>query len=205
MRSPFYDDPKYKAKQASITRKYWEIGTFDFKRKPLLTKYCLNPNCKEPFQVKPADSKIHCSKSCAISMTNRNRRKNLSICLTCNKITRTHYNKYCSNKCQAINRYRDYIRRWKQGLAKGNVGIKTKIIAPSLRRYLLEKYNKKCSICGWDQKHPITKVVPLEVNHIDGNADNNLEENLELLCPNCHSLTPNFRNLNKGNGRSWRK
>jgi 5-methylcytosine-specific restriction endonuclease McrA len=38
----------------------------------------------------------------------------------------------------------------------------------------------------------------------DGNSENNLEENLRLLCPNCHSLSPNFRNLNKGYGRKWR-
>ena len=50
-----------------------------------------------------------------------------------------------------------------------------------------------------------TNVVPIEVDHKDGNVDNNSEENLRLLCPNCHALTPNFRNLNKGRGRSWRK
>ena len=41
----------------------------------------------------------------------------------------------------------------------------------------------------------------LQVNHIDGNYKNNREENLELLCPNCHSLTPNYRSLNRGKGR----
>lgn len=47
-----------------------------------------------------------------------------------------------------------------------------------------------------------TGKIPLEVNHIDGNAKNNIEENLELLCPNCHSLTHNFRNLNKKSART---
>ncbi len=42
------------------------------------------------------------------------------------------------------------------------------------------------------------------MNHIDGNSENNKEKNLELLCPNCHSLTPNFKGLNKGNGRHSR-
>lgn len=31
--------------------------------------------------------------------------------------------------------------------------------------------------------------APLEIEHIDGNALNNKEDNLILLCPNCHSLT----------------
>ena len=29
----------------------------------------------------------------------------------------------------------------------------------------------------------------------------NKEENLTLLCPNCHSLTPTYRGANKGNGK----
>lgn len=94
--------------------------------------------------------------------------------------------------------------RWKQGLEDGNRGITTRTLSGHLRRYLQEKFRYECSRCGWDQKHPKTLVVPLEINHIDGNAENNKEENLELLCPNCHALTPNFRNLNKGKGREWR-
>lgn len=31
---------------------------------------------------------------------------------------------------------------------------------------------------------------------------NNKEENLELLCPNCHSLTDNFGALNKNSTRT---
>ena len=30
-------------------------------------------------------------------------------------------------------------------------------------------------------------------------------ENLKILCPNCHSLTPTFGALNKGNGRELRR
>jgi predicted HNH restriction endonuclease len=40
------------------------------------------------------------------------------------------------------------------------------------------------------------------VEHIDGNYENDREKNLTLLCPNCHSLTPTFRALNRGNGRT---
>ena len=36
-----------------------------------------------------------------------------------------------------------------------------------------------------------------EIHHIDGNHYNNEESNLQLLCPNCHSLTPTFGALNK--------
>lgn len=37
-----------------------------------------------------------------------------------------------------------------------------------------------------------------------GNYLNNSEDNLDLICPNCHSLTPTYRALNIGNGRKDR-
>jgi predicted HNH restriction endonuclease len=43
------------------------------------------------------------------------------------------------------------------------------------------------------------------LEHIDGNAYNNSESNLSLLCPNCHSQTPTYKAKNKGNGRVERR
>ena len=37
-----------------------------------------------------------------------------------------------------------------------------------------------------------------------GNFFNNIENNLELLCPNCRSLTSTYRARNKGRGRDRR-
>ena len=41
-----------------------------------------------------------------------------------------------------------------------------------------------------------TNKIPLELHHKDGDYRNNNEDNLELLCPNCHSLTSNYCYLN---------
>jgi hypothetical protein len=126
-------------------------------------------------------------------------------CLFCSKaLIRRSQLKYCSQRCQATAKYDKSIRDWKVGIKSGSLGIKTRIISDFLRRYLFEKYNDKCSQCGWSKRNPVSGKIPLEVDHIDGNSENNLEENLRLLCPNCHSLTPHFRNLNKGKGRKWR-
>ena len=62
-----------------------------------------------------------------------------------------------------------------------------------LKENLIEN---KCAICGlteWQNK-PIT----LQLHHIDGNSNNNCLNNLQLLCPNCHSQTDNYcGNANK--------
>jgi len=129
----------------------------------------------------------------------------MAVCKLCGKLTLNNTNIYCSNKCQQHNQYLLYIKKWKAGSVSGSRGINTKNISRHLIRYLINKYGGKCSICGWMGINPITNRVPLEIDHIDGDSENNKEENLRLLCPNCHSLTPNFRNLNIGNGRVWRQ
>lgn len=100
--------------------------------------------------------------------------------------------------------YLQWVIDWKSGKVHGNIGITVRNFSGYLKRYLLEKYHNKCALCGWNTKHPITGVVPVEIDHIDGNAENCKEQNLRLLCPNCHALTPYYKNLNKGSGRIWR-
>lgn len=127
------------------------------------------------------------------------------FCTGCGvRLMERHKIKFCSNRCQIEKEYKDNVLLWKKGKHSGGVGITSRNMAAWLRKYLIQKYDNRCSVCGWNNKHPITGVVPLEVDHIDGDSENNSENNLKLLCPNCHSLTPYFKNLNKGKGRKWR-
>ena len=129
----------------------------------------------------------------------------MNICVNCGTRPKRSFYKYCSNKCQQTYQFKEYIKKWKSGLVRGDRGIITKNISQYIKRYLVELFGEKCCLCGWSIKHPLTQKVPLEIDHIDGNAENNKEDNLRLICPNCHALSSNFRNLNKGKGRSWRK
>ena len=57
------------------------------------------------------------------------------------------------------------------------------------KKYLIEDKGEFCEECHigpeWNGK-----ALSLQVDHIDGNSDNNLPDNLRLLCPNCHTQQP---------------
>ncbi len=59
------------------------------------------------------------------------------------------------------------------------------------KRYLLPE----CSSCKL--KYWLENPIPLELHHINGIKTDNQLDNLELLCPNCHALTENYRGRNK--------
>lgn len=161
-------------------------------------KICLECGKEIPFEKRFGK---FCSKSCSTSYTNKLRPKKLvKICPVCKKETTNEI--FCSTKCQQENKYQQYIRQWKNGEVDGLRGEYQ--ISKYIRRYLFDKYNNSCQCCGWNKENPFTHNVPLEVHHIDGNYKNNSEENLQLLCPNCHSLTETYKAANKS-GRKERK
>lgn len=123
-------------------------------------------------------------------------------CVNCNKILVSYQKKYCSNLCQKGYEQKQYIERWQNGLEDGLSGEYG--LSKRIRRYKLEKANYQCEKCGWGEKNLFTNTYPLEIHHIDGNYKNNKEENLQVLCPNCHALTENYKSANK-NGRSGRE
>jgi len=63
------------------------------------------------------------------------------------------------------------------------------------RRRVFEEQNYCCVKCGISEW--FTKPISLELEHKDGNTTNNSRENLEGLCPNCHSITDTWRGRNK--------
>lgn len=104
--------------------------------------------------------------------------------------------KYCSHKCQNDYQNKQTIKEWKAGRFNGVRGEQLQLSQP-IRNYIIAKAENQCSKCGWREYHPVTGRVPLQVHHIDGNAMNTVEKNLEALCPNCHAMTPNYGKLNK--------
>ena len=67
-----------------------------------------------------------------------------------------------------------------------------------LRKRLLKEGIKeyKCECCN--RTEWLGKPIKLELHHINGVKDDLRIENLQILCPNCHAYTDNYRGKNIG-------
>lgn len=132
-----------------------------------------------------------------------NKGKNKKQCLNCGKDIPSN-RKYCCQKCffeygkkQELNKLNSWLNNEISGSTRHNITYKRFV-----KRYLTEKFNNRCEKCGWGETNTFTNNVPLELHHRDGNSGNNVIDNLELLCPNCHSLTENYKSRNKNSPKT---
>lgn len=108
-------------------------------------------------------------------------------CTNCK--TLTYNSKYCSMNCQQTHKWVILFNKISEGeiLSEGY-----------MRRYLTETKGYVCEDCGcgstWNGKH-----ITLQLDHIDGNSDNNALNNIRWLCPNCHTQTETWCARNKKN------
>lgn len=177
-----------------------KLGKLGYKRENYIINNTIKINCLECnicFETNDHERKF-CGSSCAGSYNGRKFPKRKSKkekqykCLNCGERNKTYYNTFCSLNC-----YQSYKNLNKISTNQmGRIGIKN---------FLIKTKGAKCEECGWDKINPVTKKIPIQLDHIDGNHKNNNLNNFRLLCPNCHSLTPTFMALNKGNGKENRK
>lgn len=192
------------AKHQGLIRRVRKTNETEYNTSPKICKLC---GKTIPYGKRYND---YCSQSCAARFNNRNRNtksievtapaavKKFATCLYCGRSFKwKRGRKYCSPKCNVDHKQKIIFDRIQNG--------DTSLDERHFRKYLIHTKGCKCEVCGWDKVNQKTGKCPIQMDHVDGNSTNNRLDNLRLLCPNCHSLTPTFGNLNNGFGRTIRR
>ena len=72
-----------------------------------------------------------------------------------------------------------------------------------LKPHILKEQDNCCDICGVDNTWN-GKPLNFVLDHIDGDAGNNLRINLRLICHNCDSQLDTYKSKNKNSARKER-
>jgi predicted nucleic acid-binding Zn ribbon protein len=184
----------------SVQIKLQKLGFKQNKRQTTENVTC--HNCGKAFTSLIKKKRKFCSQSCGAEYNNKKYPKRVNVnklknCLYCGQPLNSHQTKFCSPKCSGEYFQQENFKK----IENGDVSFSSAMY----KKYLIYKYGNKCMKCGWHEVNPTTGLVPIQLEHKDGNSENHNLNNLELLCPNHHSLTPTFGALNKGNGRSKRR
>jgi hypothetical protein len=76
---------------------------------------------------------------------------------------------------------------YSSGLPRSTFLLKKQLLKLGYKEHVCEK----CGGLEW-----LGEKIPLELHHVNGNKFDNRVENIQLLCPNCHSFTDNYRGKN---------
>lgn len=166
--------------------------------------------CKECDKTLSKHTVKYCSLQCSNRYSARLRYGSISFDIDCQKcgISFKPANKTvtcCSVKCSTEVKRQEKIDAWLKDPDTGSV--KGRGLSNTIRQYLIEQAGFVCSKpdCSWGEYNPYSGNITLEIEHIDGDCMNNHPDNLEVLCPNHHSVTPTYRALNKGKSTRNRK
>ena len=107
---------------------------------------------------------------------------------------------FCSNRCQRAFERRERVAIW---LATGEA-LPGSARTHYVRLYLLAEQESRCALCGIPSEWNNAPLA-LTLDHVDGDSSNNARENLRLVCPNCDSQLPTYKNRNRGRGRHARR
>lgn len=142
-----------------------------------------------------------CSRACSDALKrSQNPTPPCRRCGSTERAGRRRQGPYCSWVCFNEDRYlrTGSFAKWLAGWQGGEISGTTKDGRPDfrVRQALVFLRGQQCEQCGWDKVNPVSGRVPLHVDHVTGDRSRNRPEDVRLLCPNCHSLTPNYQHLN---------
>jgi hypothetical protein len=106
---------------------------------------------------------------------------------------------YCNRECQSNKKQKDWVEQWLAGTESGNHKGKFSGTSGCVYRWLKETQGLKCHICGTEKWQG--QLVPLVLDHINGDGTCSRPENVRLICRNCDGLLPTFCGKNIGKSK----
>lgn len=159
-------------------------------------KICPRPDC-QTLHDRPG---TYCSRKCA----------NVRIWTKADKLKKSMANKDYWNTCSEEKKDQHRLNAIKNGKVNADRTYNSVItsnfdsLSYNKKRWrVLIEQDYKCKECGLSEWRG--KPLVLELEHKNGNHSDNSRNNLECLCPNCHSLTPSWRGRNnEKTKKNWR-
>lgn len=179
-------------------------------------KYLLTKNKDGTINHKKHE-RVYCSRVCA------NGHPKKWICKICNKefltkrTFKNHYHNHVVNDETPISHQLTILQKMELGnkflenkkieilnkIKQGKIKTSSRNLKIKLIKYGIRK--DECEKCGWSYKNENAKFSNCELHHINGKSDDCSLDNLQILCPNCHSATNNYKGKNRNSDRINRK
>ena len=182
-------------------------------RERALREYYKNPNyclhCHSVILV-PINDGVYsarhqkfCSVKCSVAYnkllkpSGRNK-----LCSICGKPLCLENSSGMCSKCLKKHKDEERIRIWKE---TGDTGcVATSTLKNCIRDYIFHQQEGMCAICHMKAEWNGMELHFI-LDHFDGDASNNDEDNLRLICPNCDSQLDTYKSRNKNSARSHRR